>query len=78
MSCQRGGQTKTLVFDAGSMLVGVTEFRGGVEDVSKRMQEPLEEDDLGESSMFRELQALKMALLARGESLRSQYVHWGG
>ena len=43
---------RDLVSDAGGMLVGVTEFRGGVEDVSKRMQEPLTEDDLGESSMF--------------------------
>ena len=41
---------RDLVCDAGSMLVGVTEFRGGVEDESKRVQEPLEEDDLGESS----------------------------
>ena len=45
---------RDLVSDTGSMIVGVTEFRGGVEDVSMRMQEPLEEDDLGESSMFRE------------------------
>ena len=44
----------------------------------KRMQEPLEEDDLGESSTFRELQALEMALQARGESLRVQSVHWVG
>ena len=49
---------RDLVSDAGSMLVGVTEFRGGVEDESKRMQEPLGEDDLGESSMFRELSRL--------------------
>ena len=41
---------RDLVSDAGDMLVGVTEFKGGVEDVSKRMQEPLCEDDLGESS----------------------------
>ena len=67
-----------LVSDTGSMLVGATEFRGGVEDVSMRMQEPLEEDDLGESSMFRELWALKEALQARGESLRAQSVHWVG
>ena len=59
-----------LVSDAGSMLVSVTEFRGGVEDESKSMQEPLAEDDLGESSMFRELRALKMVLKARGESLK--------
>ena len=44
--------SRDLVSDAGSMLVGVTEFVGGVEDVSKRMQEPLSEDDLGESSTF--------------------------
>ena len=60
---------RDLVSDAGGMLVGVTEFRGGVEDVSKRMQEPLTGDDLGESSTFRELRALEMALQARGESL---------
>ena len=44
-----------LVSDAGSMMICDTEFKDGVEDVSKRMQEPLAEDDLGESSMFREL-----------------------
>ena len=38
---------RDLVSDAGSMMIGVTEFKGGVEDVSKRMQEPLTEDDLG-------------------------------
>ena len=43
---------KDLVSDAGGMLVGVTEFRGGVEDVSMRMREPFTEDDLGESSTF--------------------------
>ena len=43
---------RDLVSDAGGMLVGVTEFRGGVEDVSMRMREPLTEDDLGESSTF--------------------------
>ena len=48
---------RDLVSDAGSMLVGATEFRGGVEDVSMRLQEPLEEDDLGESSTFRELKS---------------------
>ena len=32
---------RDLVSDAGDMLVGVTEFKGGVEDVSKRMQQPL-------------------------------------
>ena len=69
---------RDLVSDAGSMLVGATEFRGGVVDVSMRLQEPLEEDDLGESSAFRELQALEMALPARGESLRSQSVRWVG
>ena len=31
---------KDLVSDAGGMLVGVTEFRGEVEDVSMRMREP--------------------------------------
>ena len=67
---------RDLVSDAGSMLVSVTEFRGGVDDESKRMQEPLEEDDLGESSTFQELQALEMALQARGESLIDQYVCW--
>ena len=44
--------------------------------MSKRMQEPLTEDDLGESSTFCELRALKMALQARGESLRGQLVRW--
>ena len=67
---------RDLVSDAGGMLVGVTEFRGGVEDVSKRMQEPLSEDDLGESSTFCELCALEMALQARGESLSGQAVRW--
>ena len=67
---------RDLVSDAGGMLVGVTEFRGGVEDVSMRMQEPLTEDDQGESSTFRELRALEMALQARGESLHGQLVHW--
>ena len=67
---------RDLVSDAGGMLVGVTEFRGGVEDVSKRMQEPLTEDDLGESSTFCELRALEMALQARGESLSGQAVCW--
>ena len=62
--------SRDLVSDAGSMLVCVTEFVGGVEDESKRMQEPLSEDDLGESSTFCELRALEMALLAKGESLR--------
>ena len=66
--------TRDLVSDAGDMLVGVTEFKGGVEDVSKRMQEPLSEDDLGESSTFCELRALEMALQARGESLSGQAV----
>ena len=37
--------------------------------MSKRMQEPLTEDDLGESSTFCELRNLEMALQARGESL---------
>ena len=37
---------RDLVSDAGDMLVGVTEFKDGVEDVSKRMQEPLCEGDL--------------------------------
>ena len=69
---------RDLVSDAGIMLVGVTEFRGGVEDKSKRMQEPLGEDDLGESSTFCELRALEMALRARGESLRGQAVRWVG
>ena len=69
---------RDLVSDAGSMLVGVTEFRGGVEDESKRMQEPLTEDDIGESSTFRELQALEMALQVRGGSLRGQCVRWIG
>ena len=54
--------TKDLVSDAGDMLVGVTEFNGGVEDVSKRMQQPLLVDDLGESSTFHELRACEMAL----------------
>ena len=57
---------RDLVSDAGSMMVGVTEFRGEVEDESKRMQEPLAEDDIGESSTFCELRALMMALQARG------------
>ena len=61
---------RDLVSDTGSMLVGVTEFRGGIEYVSMRLQEPLKEADLGESSTFRELWALKMALQARGKSLR--------
>ena len=68
---------RDLVSDAGGMLVGVTEFRGGVEDVSMRMQEPLTEDDLGESSMFCELRALEMALQARGESLFGQVRYIG-
>ena len=38
---------RDLVSDAGGMFIGATEFRGGVEDVSLRMQEPLTEDDLG-------------------------------
>ena len=63
---------RDLVSDAGSMLVGASEFRGGVEDVSMRLQEPLEEADLGESSTFCELRTLKMALQARGQSLRGQ------
>ena len=67
---------RDLVSDAGDMLVGVTEFKGGVEDVSKRMLEPLSEDDLGESSTYRELRALEMALQARGESLSGQAVRW--
>ena len=67
---------RDLVSDAGGMLVGVTEFRGGVEDVSMRMQEPLTEDDLGESSTFCEPRALEMALQARGESLFGQAVRW--
>ena len=42
-----------------------------------RMQEPLTEDDLGESSMFCELRALEMALQARGESFCfGQVVRW--
>ena len=40
---------RDLVSGAGSMLVSVTEFRGGVDDESKRMLELLEEDDLGEN-----------------------------
>ena len=68
--------TKDLVSDAGDMLVGVTEFNGGVEDVSKRMQQPLLVDDLGESSTFRELRACEMALETRGESLAGQAVRW--
>ncbi len=40
------------------------------------MQEPLTEDDLGESSTFCELWALEMALQARGESLSGQSVRW--
>ena len=72
------GTVRDLVSDAGSMMVGITEFRGGVEDVSKRMQEPLDEDDLGESSTFCELWALEMALRVRGESLRGQSVCWVG
>ena len=67
---------RDFVSDAGGMLVGVTEFGGGVEDVSMRMQEPLTEDDLGESSTFCELRALEMALQARGESLFGQAVCW--
>ena len=42
------------------------------------MQEPLSEDDLGESSTFCELRALDMALLAKGESLKGQLVRWVG
>ena len=38
------------------------------------MQEPLEEDYLGEFSMFQELWALEMALHARGESHRPIFV----
>ena len=58
---------RDLVFDASSMSVSVTEFRGGVDDESKRMLEPLEEDDLGENPVhFEELWALEMALQARG------------
>ena len=67
---------RDLVSDAGDMLVGVTEFKDGVEDVSKRMQEPLCEGDLGESSMYRELRALEMAIETRGESLAGQAVRW--
>ena len=67
---------RDLVSDAGDMLVGVTEFKGGVEDVSKRMQQPLCEDDLGESSTYRELRALEMAVETRGESLAGQAVRW--
>ena len=67
---------RDLVSDAGDMLVGVTEFSGGVEDVSKRMQQPLCEDDLGESSTFRELRALEMAVETIGESLAGQAVRW--
>ena len=40
---------RDLVSDTGSMSVSVTEFRGGVDVESKRMLEPLEEDDLGEN-----------------------------
>ena len=64
---------RDLVSDAGGMLVGVTEFR---EDVSMIMQEPLTEDDQGESSTFCELSALELALQARGESLYGQSVRW--
>ena len=67
---------KDLVSDAGDMLVGVTEFKDGVEDVSKRMQQPLLVDDLGESSTYRELRALEMAIEARGQSLAGQAVRW--
>ena len=74
----RNLSSRDLVSDAGSMLVGVTEFVDGVEDVSKRMQEPLSEDDLGESSTFRELRALELGLLAKGESLKGQSVRWIG
>ena len=70
--------SRDLVSDVGSMLVCVTEFVGGIEDVSKRMQEPLSEDDLGESSTFWELRALEMALVVKGESLRGQSVRWVG
>ena len=41
-----------------------------------QLQELLEEEDLGESSMFWELCALELALQARGKSLRGQSVHW--
>ena len=58
--------SRDLVSDAGSMLVGVTEFVGGVEEVSKRMQEPLSEDDLGESSTFHELQSSRDGLTCEG------------
>ena len=69
---------RDLVSDADSILVDATEFRGAVEDVSMQLKEPLEEGDLGESSMIQELQALELALQARGESLRGQFVHWVG
>ena len=42
--------------------MGAAEFVAGVENVAVHVQEPLQEDDLGESSTFHELCTLKLAL----------------
>ena len=58
---------RDLVSGTGSILVSVTEFRGGVDDESKRILVPLEEGDLGENPVrFEGLWALQIALQARG------------
>ena len=67
---------KDLFSDAGELLVGSTEFVNGVEQAELRLQEPLDSSDLGESSTFRELRAVEIALLTRGQSLRGQKVRW--
>ena len=69
---------RDLVSDAGDMLVGCIEFRGGVEDDKMYLQEPLKEGDLGQLSKLCELCALELALQAGGESLRGESVHWVG
>ena len=71
-----GLDVRDLASDASNAMIGAAEFVGGVENVALRVQEPLQEDDLGESSTFRELRALELALQVRGESLRGKAVRW--
>ena len=68
--------TRDLFSDAGELLVGSTEFVNGQEREDLRLQESLDSSDVGQSSTFRELRALEIALSVRGQSLQGQSVRW--